>query len=247
MTFTPEQIQAAYYERTAIAYDDMHGAVDSDHYAALEFIDAISNAFGLNTFLDVGAGTGRGVRFLLSRGRDVRGVEPVGALIEEGERNGLPKALIALGDGKELPYEDSSIDAVFECGVLHHVARPERVVGEMMRVARKAVFLSDANRFGQGRLRLLKLALYKLNLWNAARFVQTKGKMYSISEGDGLYYSYSIFDSYAQLASWADKIWMVPTGENGSKSWLNPLITSPQALVCAFKSDPLADTQRTRA
>jgi ubiquinone/menaquinone biosynthesis C-methylase UbiE len=65
-----------------------------------------------------------------------------------------------LSTARAIRYRESnSIDAAFECGVLHHVAEPSHVVGEMMRVARKAIFLSDSNRFGQGRLiaRILKL------------------------------------------------------------------------------------------
>ena len=61
------------------------------------------------------------------------------------------------------------------------------MVAEMIRVVKRAIFLSDSNRFGQGSraARLLKTALYKTGLWRTARFVQTKGKMYTLSEGDG--------------------------------------------------------------
>ena len=240
MPLTPEEIQTAFYEKTAADYDVSTVQEECEHNAALEFIDAVSAMLKLETFLDVGAGTGRGVQFFLSRGKDVHGIEPIGKLIEEGERRGVPEGLITVGSGADLPYEDKSVDAVFECGVLHHVARPDRVVAEMMRVAKKAVFLSDSNRFGQGRshsVRLLKLALYKINLWNAARFIHTRGKMYSLSESDGLYYSYSVFDSYNQLANWAEKIWLVPTRGSGAKgSWLHPLTTSSHALLCAIKS-----------
>jgi hypothetical protein len=47
------------------------------------------------------------------------------------------------------------------------------------------VFISDNNRFGQGSFlaRLAKLALCKARLWSTLKFVQTRGKMYSISEG----------------------------------------------------------------
>jgi ubiquinone/menaquinone biosynthesis C-methylase UbiE len=242
MGASPEIIQKAYYERTASHYDDMQmSCKDDEHYAALEFINLLCDRFNLETLLDVGAGTGRGVRFLLDRGREVHGVEPVKALIEQAEIRGIPKGLIVEGTGYSLPFEDNSFDAVFECAVLHHVAEPSRVVNEMMRVAKKAVFLSDSNRFGQGRqaLRMLKLALYKSKLWHAARFIQTRGKMYTISEGDGLAYSYSIFDSYHQLAEWADTIWLLPTGnERSVRSWLHPLITAPHALLCAIKKTP---------
>jgi len=239
MGINPETVQRAYYERTASSYDAMHTSCEDDeHYAALKFINIIADTFNFKTFLDVGAGTGRGVRFLADRGRAVRGVEPVKALIEQAENRDVRHSLIVQGNGYSLPFEDDSFDAVFECGVLHHVAEPSRVVHEMTRVARMAVFLSDSNRFGQGRYaaRLLKLFLCKIQLWHAARFIQTGGKMWTVSEGDGLAYSYSVYDSYDQLAEWADTIWVVPTkaGSPGT-SWLNPLITAPHVLLCALK------------
>src|ERR1700685_3637508 len=130
MTESAETLQAKYYEQQgASAYDSMHNASqDHEHNLALQYIEMISNAFGLRTFLDVGAGTGRGICFLRDRGKDVRGIEPVAALIERAELNGMPKGLLIQGSGYELPFEDESFDAVFECGVLHHVAEPSRVV-----------------------------------------------------------------------------------------------------------------------
>ena len=241
MSASPEDLQRAYYTRTASQYDDRHTSCeDGEHYAALTFMDLLCDRFDLSTLLDVGAGTGRGIRFLLNRGRDVRGIEPVGALIEQAENHGVPKGLIIEGTGYSLPFDDKSFDAVFECGVLHHVAEPSRVVQEMMRVASRAVFLSDSNRFGQGRhtVRMLKLLLAKMHLWRAARWIQTRGKVYTFGEGDGLAYSYSVFDSYSQLAEWADSIWLIPTAKNqGSvKSWLHPLLTASHVLLCAIRT-----------
>jgi len=119
------------------------------------------------------------------------------------------------------------------------VPDPARVVSEMIRVAKKGVFLLDINRFGQGHpvARILKLILYKAHLWNAARFLQTKGKMYAISEGDGLAYSYSVFDSYDQLRGWADTIVFVAADQDhGMKSWFHPLLTCRGVLLCAVKN-----------
>lgn len=240
MSITAAELQALYYTKTASVYDAMHIDCKTDeHYYALGFIEMLCDALGLNTLLDVGSGTGRSVAFLLDHGRDVRGVEPVMALIAEAENKGIPRGRIVEGNGYSLPFEDNSFDAVLECGVLHHVAEPCRVVSEMTRVARHAVFLSDNNRFGQGSYtaRMLKLALHKFRLWNAAMFLQTKGNMYKVSDGDGVYYSYSVFESYDQLCQWADKIWLIPTaaGKPG-RSWLHPLITSPHVLICALKN-----------
>lgn len=248
MSTSAEKLQRAYYESTASNYDDMHTSCEIDeHYEALRFIDLMCDRFQLESLLDVGAGTGRGVKFLLDRRRYAQGIEPVKALIEQAELRGVPKGLILEGSGYSLPFEDASFDAVFECGVLHHVEEPSRVVSEMVRVAKKAVFLSDSNRFGQGRYaaRILKLGLYGCKLWRIARFIQTKGKMYTISEGDGLGYSYSVFDSHSQLANWADTIWAIQTAKQRSvRSWLHPLITAPHVLLCAIKSErsPVAAT-----
>lgn len=240
MSIAAEKIQRAYYERTAARYDAMHmGGDQNEHAFALEFVDLLWDRFQFESLLDVGAGTGRAVRFFLSRGRNARGIEPVKALIEQGQAQGVAAGRVIQGSGYHLPFKDNSFDAVFESGALHHVADPSSVVREMMRVARRAVFLSDANRFGQGphAVRLLKVALYKCHLWNAARFVQTRGKMYQITEGDGLAYSYSVFDSYRQLAQWADTVWLIPTGVDRSvRSWLSPLITAPHLLLCALKT-----------
>jgi ubiquinone/menaquinone biosynthesis C-methylase UbiE len=112
------------------------------------------------------------------------------------------------GSRYELPFEDKAFDAALNAGFGHHVAKPGRVVAEMVRVAKRAVFLADSNRFGQGRqlARLTKIASYKCGLWRASRYLQTKGKMYTISEGDGLAYSYSVFDSYDPLATSMQRI-----------------------------------------
>lgn len=237
---SPEGIQARYYTDTAAKYDEWHTADPNDeHFRALTFITALRDVYGLQTFLDVGAGTGRATKFLLDAGMQGRGIEPVPALIELAARSGIPEGLIVEGSGTDLPFEQSSFDAVLECGVLHHVRDPARVVSEMIRVARRAVFLSDSNRFGQGGFpaRWLKLFLYKSGLWDWARFVQTAGKMYTLSEGDGLAYSYSVFDSLNLLSDWADQIILLPTMSKGtSRSWFHPLLTEPHVLLCAVKT-----------
>jgi hypothetical protein len=107
----------------------------------------------------------------------------------------------------------------------------------MLRVARKAVFLCDSNRFGQGPLpaRLLKLALYKTKLWGVFNYLRTGGKRYSITEGDGLAYSYSVYDSMEPIARWANRVILIPTAGLESASWYHPLLTSSGILVCALK------------
>ena len=101
-----------------------------------------------------------------------------------------------------------------------------------------AYFISDSNRFGQGLMatRWLKLILYKIGLWPLVNFIKTMGREYAISEGDGIAYSYSVFDSYKILAKWADRIILIPTAQHQEKSWFSPLLSSSHILICAIKN-----------
>ena len=121
--------------------------------------------------------------------------------------------------------------------MLHHVSQPSAVVGEMLRVARKAVIILDSNRFGQGPplVRAVKLGLYKLRLWPLANFLKTCGKGYLFTEGDGVAYSYSAYDSFDQIAKWADRLIVIPSEPGKPASWLHPLLTAGGVLVGAFK------------
>ena len=227
-----------YYTQTASVYDEMHVHPNDEHYVALQHIVSLADGAGISNFLDVGSGTGRAIKYLLEKGLKVHGLEPVPALIEQAvAKHGLDTRAMVCGVGERLPFAAESFDAVCEFGMLHHVPNPNLVVKEMTRVARKAVFISDSNRFGQGRMsvKLLKLSLAKMRLWRAANFIKTRGKGYTIMEGDGLAYSYSVFDSYDLLASWATKIILIPTSTDARANWCHPLLTSGNVLVCAFK------------
>ena len=118
--------------------------------------------------------------------------------------------------------------------------RPNDVVKEMLRVARRAVFLSDANRFGQGSKlsRALKLLLCKGRMCGMANWVKTGGKGYTFSEGDGVAYSYSVFDSYGTVSEWAERIILIPTMKLEQRSWLHPLLTSDHILLCGIRNWP---------
>jgi SAM-dependent methyltransferase len=233
--------QQKYYEETASEYRRMHVNADDEHYHALAYIARLAPEWGISSFLDVGSGTGRAVEFLNDKGFQVKGVEPVPALLQEALRVRPDLcALMQCGRGESLPFSDGSFDAVCEFGVLHHVRHPDAVIKEMLRVARKAVFLSDANRFGQGRMsvKIAKLLLFKAGLWPIVNLVKTGGRGFSYSEGDGVFYSYSVYDSLPIFAAWAQDLYLVPTLPKSSSSWYQPLLTSQTVLLCAFKQVP---------
>src|SRR5205807_1225287 len=77
-----------------------------------------------------------------------------------------------------LPYPDASFDAVVAIGVMHHVPDPSAVVAELVRVARRAVFISDANIYGAGSpaSRIFKLALARTGLLRPLNRVRRGGR-----------------------------------------------------------------------
>jgi ubiquinone/menaquinone biosynthesis C-methylase UbiE len=237
---TAEIIQREYYERTADRYDAEHVREGDEHYIALRHISGMLDLLGISSVLDVGCGTGRGVKYFLDErpGVEVRGVEPVAALIERAVgAKSIPPELITEGSGEALPFADESVDAAFECGILHHVKEPKRIVREMMRVSRKAIFLSDENRFAHGSVfaRWAKVILCKTGVFRAAYRLKTVGKGYRFSEGDGLAYSYSVFDEMELLSEWADRVIVIPLDEVETTSVFHPLLTSFHVLLCAVR------------
>jgi ubiquinone/menaquinone biosynthesis C-methylase UbiE len=213
------RIQRAYYAETAHRYDDMHVNEDDEHSFALRFMISTLTHLGVRSVLDIGCGTGRGllkIKQYLPH-IDVVGIEPSAELRQIGHANGLSEAELIDGNGEALVFADASVDLVCEFGALHHIPRPAQAVAEMLRVARKAIFISDSNNFGQGgRLgRLSKQVFNTARLWPLVDWIKTKGKGYTISEGDGLAYSYSVFNDYKQVRAKCKSIHLLSTSDSG--------------------------------
>jgi len=228
----PTEVQRDYYKRTADAYDAMHVDPADEHMLALGIVAAHIERLGATSVLDTGCGTGRAMRYFRERFPDmtIRGNDPSAELYAA---SGLPEELFDCISSDELLYGDGQFDVVVECGVLHHVANPERVVGEMLRVARRAVFLSDSNIYGQGRFGLLKYLLVRARLWRGINRLRRGGRDWYYSEGDGVAYSYSVFDSYRQVQRACAAVHVVPLDGSGPVRF-----GSQHVLLCGFK-DPV--------
>ncbi len=196
--------QQLYYEQTADQYDDLHLHADQEHMFALAWLSGLIGYTGAQSILDVGCGTGRVLVELKAKFPHLKilGIEPVAALRAKAIEKGLTSSEIIDGDALNLGFASDSFDIVCEFGVLHHIRKDHLAVAEMARVARLGVFISDSNNFGQGGkiVRAIKQALHKLKLWDVVYYIKTKGKGFSQSEGDGIFYSYSTFDSAKILA-----------------------------------------------
>ena len=237
---TAVEIQRKYYTDTAARYDSMHAHEGATDTVLMNYLCGFLRMLQVRSVLDVGSATGRGTRLLKQSlpGVFVCGLEPVAALAKQALLDGnAPSFPMIRATGEALPFANASFDAVCEFAMLHHVADPAAVIREMLRVARKAVFIADSNRFGQGPfiLRLIKLALYKTKLWPIYTYLRTGGKGYMLTEGDGLAYSYSIYDTYRLVADWADRVFLFPASREKDTSWFHPLLTSSGVMICAIR------------
>jgi ubiquinone/menaquinone biosynthesis C-methylase UbiE len=231
--------QLNYYRETARRYDEWHTSAFDEHHFALEHIVFYLRWIGADSILDTGCGTGRSLRYIQERlpTISIRGNDPSKELLQRAvQRHGISSDLLDCASTLDLPYVDNAFDAVIETGVLHHVSDPARAVGEMLRVARKAVFLSDSNIYGQGSplARIVKLGLARIHLLKYVNRLRRGGRDWYYSEGDGVAYSYSVFDSYRAIEAACAEVIVVPTSRR-PRSASVPVLTSPHCLLCGFK------------
>jgi ubiquinone/menaquinone biosynthesis C-methylase UbiE len=213
-------IQRDYYRDTSHRFDDMHLSSKGEHDFALAFMMSMIDFLEIGSVLDVGAGTGRALIPIKKMYPDltILGVEPSSAQREMGHAKGLSNQELIDGDAQQLAQNDGSFDLVCEFGALHHMKDPAKAVSEMLRVANKAVFISDSNNLGQGSFpsRTVKQLLRSLRLWPLADFIKTRGKGYTFSDGDGLFYSYSVFNNYPEIVRNCKSVHLLNTAPAGA-------------------------------
>jgi ubiquinone/menaquinone biosynthesis C-methylase UbiE len=232
-------LQREYYRETAQDYDAMHPR--DEHLAALQHVARFLRAIGAKSVLDTGCGTGLAMRTLQAALPDVliHGNDPSQPLLDIASRRfGIDPARLDCASSERLPYGDGEFDAVVETGKLHHVAAPEKVIAEMLRVARLGVFISDDNFFGSGRLyaRVGKFVLARTGLLGYVYRLRRGGHEWLYSPVDGVAWSYSVFDSTPQLAAAGAQVLVLPTSPPGSwAAQAAPLLFASHCLVVALK------------
>jgi SAM-dependent methyltransferase len=230
-----------------MSYDGMHPF--TQHYVGLRHAAAYLRALGARTILDTGCGTGLALRWLTDAlpGTTVYGNDPSAELLRIAvDRHGVPATQLECVGSEELPYRDAQFDAVVETGMLHHVPDPDRIVREMLRVARLAVFISDTNMFGMGSVtsRIGKAGLRGMGALRHVNRWRRGGHDWYFSEEDGVAWDYSVFDSLATLRSACDEVVVIPTGPRERFASAVPLFCASHCLIVGLKS-PLQDSWQT--
>jgi ubiquinone/menaquinone biosynthesis C-methylase UbiE len=227
-----------YYAATAEQYDAMH-AGELEHETALGLVAAFIARLQPRSLLDVGCGTGRALSYFREEFPDLtlRGTDPSQEMLQIAvEKNGIPVEWLDV-NGDRLPYEDAAFDVAVATGVLHHVASPDMLISEMLRVTRSAIFISDGNKYGtkSSAMACIKVAARALGVIRQLEWIRHGGRHWTYSVGDGLAYPFSVFDHIDQLRRECASIYIIPTkGRANMLSW--PLLHASHALVCALKT-----------
>ncbi len=153
-----------YYEQGYSFRDDWFGPVTKE-YILPKYIK-LATAFIKNnnqkvSILELGAGDGE-VTDLIREKRPKWNIVPtevVESAVKSLRKKGYKDA--ALADATNLPFVDNSFDYVICFDVMHHVDGPAKMASEMARVARRGVFLIEANRKSIARRLLEKTNKYK--------------------------------------------------------------------------------------
>ena len=95
--------------------------------------------------VDVGTGAGTLALALAPLVRDVVGVDVVPELLERARANAPANVTFVEGDATSLPLDSGSFDLACTRRTLHHIARPELAVAELVRVTAPGgrVFVDD--------------------------------------------------------------------------------------------------------
>jgi SAM-dependent methyltransferase len=95
--------------------------------------------------LDAGTGAGTLALALAPFVREVVGVDIVPELLERARKGAPPNVTFVEGDATSLPFEAGSFDLSCSRRTLHHIARPELAIAELVRVTAPGgrIFVDD--------------------------------------------------------------------------------------------------------
>lgn len=146
MTITQTERNRAQFTRQAQVYAGMQQTRDE---AALNLLVAVSGARPGDRVLDIACGPGFLTLAFARACASARGVDATPAFLELARRTAVERGVTNVdfvqGDVNALPEPDGRYDVVSCRGAFHHFESPERVIGEMARVARPGgtLFIGD--------------------------------------------------------------------------------------------------------
>jgi len=156
--------------------------------------------------LDVGAGGGRQVKWLLNGGaKKVVWFDISKDFLKLAKKRLRGKAVeFVIGNAEELPFANNSFDLAFFSATLHHVEHPKKALFEAARVARMIALVSEPASFGWlGKFLALigwnieynKLKCHRFSPQEIGRILAKKGFEVCMKR-DFIWFPFGIFDRF---------------------------------------------------
>ncbi len=132
-------------ERFALTADRVAEHARQQVEAVREQLESFVMPRGDERAVDVGTGAGTLALALAPLVREVVGVDLVPELLERARANAPANVTFVEGDATSLPLDSGSFDLACTRRTLHHIARPELAVAELVRVTAPGgrVFVDD--------------------------------------------------------------------------------------------------------
>lgn len=108
----------------------------------LSFIQVLLGTWNPENALDVGCGDGLGMLSMQGITSTVWGCDSSHRMLKE---NPAEKGNLTRCSAYNLPWKDESFDLVYCWELLHHVANPEKVIQEIVRVMRDCIIICEPN------------------------------------------------------------------------------------------------------
>jgi ubiquinone/menaquinone biosynthesis C-methylase UbiE len=132
-------------ERFAATADSVAEHAQQQVEMVREQVESFVMPRGDERAVDVGTGAGTLALALAPLVREVVGVDLVPELLERARANAPANVTFVEGDATHLPFESGSFDLSCTRRTLHHIARPELAIAELVRVTASGgrVFVDD--------------------------------------------------------------------------------------------------------
>jgi len=140
--------------------------VNFEHRLLLDLLQPMPG----KTVLDIGCGTGAGLKLLMEAGLRATGLDPSPCMLDMAAKNLGKRADLHRGVAEDLPFDDNSFNYASLITTLEFVENPQKALEEACRVAKDRIFIGVLNRYAARGIQLRIKGIYTRMIFNRARF-----------------------------------------------------------------------------
>lgn len=122
------------------------------------------------SILDIGCGTGEGLKYCHEKGLEVTGLEPSPYMLDIAAKNLNSVADLHRGKAEDLPFDDNSFNYACLMTSLEFVEDSRKAIEEAGRVAKDKVFIGILNRYALKRIEIGIKGFFSESIYKQARF-----------------------------------------------------------------------------